>query len=65
MANKFNTGDKVALKTGSAVMTVKGHAVTHTIPGNISIIDKYECAWYDGKKTQQAVFIEDILKLIS
>ncbi|MEP7318188.1 MAG: DUF2158 domain-containing protein [Panacibacter sp.] len=65
MANKFNTGDKVSLKTGGPVMTIKGHAATHTSNGNIAIIDKYECTWYDGKKTQQAVFIEDILKLMS
>ncbi|MEP6846348.1 MAG: DUF2158 domain-containing protein [Panacibacter sp.] len=65
MANKFQAGDKVMLKTGSPLMTVKGHAATHTSNGNIAIIDKYECIWSDGRKTQQAVFVEDILKLMS
>ncbi len=65
MANKFKTGDRVALKTGGPVMTIKGHAATHTFNGNTAIIDKYECIWNDGKKNQQAVFIEDILRLIS
>ena len=64
MANKFKSGDKVVLKTGSPLMTIKGHAETHTSNGNIAIIDKYECVWSDGKKVQQAVFIEDILKLV-
>lgn len=64
MANKFKSGDKVALKTGGPVMTIKGHAATRTLNGNIPIIDKYECTWYDGNKVQQAVFIEDILKSI-
>lgn len=65
MANKFKAGDRVSLKTGSAIMTIKGNAVMHNIPGNIAIKDKYECVWYDGMKTQQAVFIEDILQLVS
>lgn len=64
MASKFKPGDKVVLKTGSPVMTIKGHAATHTTHGNIAIIDKYECIWNDGQKTQQAVFVEEILKLI-
>lgn len=64
MANKFNPGDKVVLKTGSPLMTIKGHAANHTSNGNVAIMDKYECVWSDGKKVQQAVFIEDILKLV-
>jgi len=64
MANKFKAGDKVVLKTGSPLMTIKGHAETHTSNGNIAIIDRYECIWSDGKKAQQSVFIEDILKMV-
>jgi uncharacterized protein YodC (DUF2158 family) len=62
MTDKFQPGDKVALKTGGPVMTIKGHAVTHKSNGSTTIREKYECTWYDGKKVQQAVFIEDILK---
>ena len=65
MANKFNIGDRVTLKTGSPVMTVKRHAEKHTSYGLTAIIDKYECVWSDGNNRQQAVFIEDVLKLIS
>lgn len=65
MANKFNIGDRVALKTGSPVMTVKRHAETHTSNGLSTIVDKYECVWSDGNNRQQAVFIEDVLKLIA
>ena len=62
MANKFKPGDKVVLKTGSPVMTIKSYAANHTSQGNVPIPDKYECVWSDGNKVQQAVFIEDILK---
>lgn len=65
MANKFKAGDRVVLKTGSPLMTIKGHAATHSSNGNTVIKDKYECMWNDGKKTQQAVFIEEILQLVS
>ncbi|HRH50097.1 MAG TPA: DUF2158 domain-containing protein [Panacibacter sp.] len=65
MANKFNIGDRVALKSGSPVMTVKRHAEAHTAHGLTAIIDKYECVWSDGNNRQQAIFIEGVLKLIS
>ena len=55
MANKFNIGDRVALKTGSPVMTVKRHAEARTAYGLAAIIDKYECVWSDGNNRQQAV----------
>lgn len=63
MANKFKAGDIVKLKTGSHSMTVKGNATTFSHHEIISIPDKYECMWSDGKKTQTAVFREDILQL--
>ena len=64
MANKFKAGDTVKLKTGSHSMTVKCNAtrVFEQVP--ISIPDRYECMWSDGKKTQTAVFREDVLQLI-
>jgi uncharacterized protein YodC (DUF2158 family) len=64
MANKFKAGDVVKLKTGSHSMTVKGNAIKSSGQGIISIPDKYECMWSDGKKIQTAVFREDILQLI-
>ena len=61
MANKFKSGDKVALKTGSPVMTIASNAFTQTSKGIVSILNKYECVWSDGDKQQRAVFIEDVL----
>lgn len=65
MANKFKPGDRVVLKNSTTLMTIKGHPSTHTANGNVIIQDRYECLWHDGRKTQQAVFAEDALKLIS
>ena len=45
-------------------MTVKGNATKLLEKAPISIPDKYECMWSDGKKTQTAVFREDALQLI-
>lgn len=64
MSSKFKPGDKVVLKTGGPIMTIKNYAVKHSTSGNEPIMDKYECGWSDGKKMQQAVFIEDVLKLV-
>lgn len=65
MNSKFKSGDKVALKTGSPVMTIKNNAFSQTPQGIVSIFNKYECVWSDGSKQQTAVFIEDVLKLVS
>jgi uncharacterized protein YodC (DUF2158 family) len=65
MNSKFKAGDKVALKTGSPVMTIKNNAFSQTPQGIVSIFNKYECVWNDGIKQQTAVFIEDVLKLVS
>ena len=64
MANKFKVGDIVKLKIGSHPMTVKGNATRLFEKAAISIPDKYECMWSDGKKSQIAVFREDALQLI-
>jgi uncharacterized protein YodC (DUF2158 family) len=45
-------------------MTVKGNATTSSQQVITLIPDKYECMWSDGKKTQTAVFREDILQLV-
>jgi len=63
MANKFETGDIVKLKTGSPSMTVKGNATRMLEQVSVSISDKYECTWSDGTKTQTAVFSEDVLQI--
>jgi len=64
MANKFKVGDTVKLKIGSHSMTVKSIATRLFEHVPVSMPDKYECAWSDGKKTQIAVFREDALQLI-
>jgi len=45
-------------------MTVKSIATRLFEHVPVSMPDKYECAWSDGKKTQIAVFREDALQLI-
>ena len=64
MANKFKVGDSVKLKTGSHSITVKCNATRLLEHSPISIPDRYECMWSDGKKIQTAVFREDVLQLI-
>lgn len=64
MANKFKVGDIVRLKIGSHSMTVKGNATKLFGNAAVSIPDKYECMWFDGKQTQIAVFREEALQLI-
>ncbi len=64
MSNKFKSGDKVTLETGGNVMTIKGYARIHKANDTAVIANKYECEWYDGRKTQQAVFLESSLRLV-
>lgn len=64
MISKFKVHDRVQLTTGSHVMTVVGHAKTHTPHGDVLIMDKYECSWFDGMKSQKAIFTEIQIKLI-
>lgn len=64
MPYKFKANDRVQLKSGSSTMTVVGNATSHTPLGNIPIKNKYECSWFDGVKSQKAIFKEDDIKLI-
>jgi uncharacterized protein YodC (DUF2158 family) len=64
MPYKFKANDRVQLKSGSHTMTVVGNAATRTPLGNIPIKNKYECSWYDGTKSQKAIFKEEDIKLI-
>ena len=64
MVGKFKANDRVQLVSGSHTMTVIGNAKTHTPNGDILLMDKYECSWFDGIKSQKAVFKEVQIKLI-
>ncbi|HXL58372.1 MAG TPA: DUF2158 domain-containing protein [Chitinophagaceae bacterium] len=64
MAHKFKSGDIVKLKKGSPSMTVKGNATKPVNIGNVQIADKYECMWFDGLKSQKAIFQEDAIELV-
>jgi len=64
MVGKFKANDRVQLISGSHTMTVVGHAKAHTPDGDILLIDKYECSWFDGVKSQKAVFNALQIKLI-
>jgi uncharacterized protein YodC (DUF2158 family) len=61
---KFKMNDRVQLISGSHTMTVVGNAKTHTAEGSVPIKDKYECLWFDGSKSQKAIFKETEIKLI-
>jgi uncharacterized protein YodC (DUF2158 family) len=61
---KFKPNDRVQLISGSHTMTVVGHAKTSTPQGSVPIKDKYECSWFDGIKSQKAIFKEAQIKLI-
>ncbi len=65
MTSKFKVGDRVALKTGSREMTIASKVFSNTAPGIITIVNKYECEWNFDNKKQKAVFIEDVLILLS
>ncbi len=45
-------------------MTVKGNATKPVNIGNVQIADKYECMWFDGLKSQKAIFQEDAIELV-
>jgi uncharacterized protein YodC (DUF2158 family) len=64
MAGKFKVNDRVQLISGSHTMTVLGHAKAHTPGGDVLLMDKYECSWFDGVKSQKAIFKEAQIKLI-
>jgi len=64
MPDKFKTNDRVQLISGSHTMIVVGHAKMPSPEGSIPIKDKYECSWFDGGKSQKAVFKEAQIKLI-
>lgn len=54
MADKFNTGDTVELKSGSPVMTVMGYKSTIFPDGSRQTSDtQVECTWFDQKKEKQ------------
>jgi len=64
MSSKFKVNDRVQLISGSHTMTVIGYAKMPSPEGNILIKDKYECSWFDGMKSQKAIFKEVQIKLI-
>jgi uncharacterized protein YodC (DUF2158 family) len=64
MTSKFKVGDLVKLKTGSHSMKIKCNATRLSKQVPVSIPDRYECMWSDGKKMQTAVFREDVLQLV-
>jgi len=64
MPGKFKANDRVQLISGSHTMTVVGHARMPSPEGTILIKDKYECSWFDGMKSQKAIFKEVQIKLI-
>lgn len=54
MAHEFKVGDKVTLKSGGPIMTVKGW---------MNINETYGVVWFDGKDTKRDSFPAAALKL--
>jgi uncharacterized protein YodC (DUF2158 family) len=61
MSYKYKFGDVVMLKSGSKIMTIKGHPVRNTTEGSALIPDSYLCSWQEGKKFKKAVYPENFL----
>lgn len=57
MANKFNAGDIVVLKSGGPDMTVE--RVNENFGGEPTT---YTCSWFAGAKDNRKVFTEAALK---
>jgi uncharacterized protein YodC (DUF2158 family) len=64
MPHKFKPNDRVQLKSGSHAMIIVGNATIPAAEGKIAIKDKYECSWFDGVKSQKAIFKEEDIVLI-
>jgi uncharacterized protein YodC (DUF2158 family) len=62
MQNQFKPGDLVKLKISNQKMTVKAIATKPSPKGIVIIEDRFECVWYDGTKSQKAVFHKDALE---
>lgn len=58
MADTFNPGDRVRLKSGGPEMTVVKF-------GKFTLVEGYLCQWFDAKSTLQSeVFTEPTLELV-
>ncbi|WP_338466732.1 DUF2158 domain-containing protein [Novosphingobium sp. ZN18A2] len=62
MANKFNHGDVVVIKSGGPPMTVD------RVPGEKAVDypyedkDEYHCEWFKGASAQRGYFAEHLLE---
>ena len=59
MAQKFNPGDIVQLKSGGPAMTISEATTDHRDNWN----GKYRCEWFKGASNERAVFEEETLQL--
>ncbi len=60
----FDKGDKVVLKSGGSIMTVKGYKSLAGIGSNPDESEtEVVCAWHDGVEIQQRTFHQDALEL--
>jgi uncharacterized protein YodC (DUF2158 family) len=57
LAQKYNTGDVVQLKSGGPKMTVEEYS-----PGGIENMLHVWCSWFAGSKHERAIFPEDTLE---
>lgn len=56
MANQFEVGEIVRLKSGGPEMTVQSVAGTTS--------SNYACQWFAGKKLERGIFPEDSLEKV-
>ena len=59
MAQEFQTGDIVQLKSGGPTMTVRALLETGPYEG------EYSCQWFAGKKLEAGHFLPESLKRVT
>jgi len=62
MANKFNRGDVVVMKSGGPPMTVDKVPGDYAYSGASAPMSEYHCEWFKGANAQQGTFAEHVLK---
>lgn len=67
MAQKFQVGDTVQLKSGGPVMTVEryGTGTEGSRPGMHGPTNSVKCLWFEGVKLHSRNFHEDMLELVT
>ena len=63
MANKFNAGDVVVLKSGGPPMTVDKVPGDRPHATSSQILTEYRCEWFRGATAERGGFGEHVLEI--